>query len=328
MKKNNIEKGVCRVSSSLPLPLPSFPGPRAPGPVIAIVGIGLMGGSLGLAAKKKNLARKVIALSRRESTVQKALETGAVDEGSTEPGAFLSEAEIVFIGAPVDLTIHLVKKIMPFLKKGCVVTDLGSTKEKLVREADKLMKNSQSYFVGGHPMCGSEKSGVEFSSAHLYDGATYILTPTKHTNKKAFSKLKAFVQKLGAKPVTLEPSQHDALLSQTSHFPHLAAFLLVKAASRTKDSENFFRFAASGFRDTTRVAGSPVDVWRDIFLHNKKNILRDINAFKKEFALFENALKRGNVTKLTNMLSEAKVFRDAFEKAYAERKAERRKVKV
>ncbi len=295
-------------------------------PVIAIIGIGLMGGSLGLAAKKKKLARKVLGLSRRESTVKKALDMGAVDMGSTEPGAFLMQADFVFIGAPVDLTVSLLKKIKPFLKKNCVVTDLGSTKEKLVREADKLMKNSQSYFVGGHPLCGSEKSGVQYSTPSLFDGATYILTPAKHTNKKAFSKLKAFVQKLGAKPAMLGPSQHDAILSQTSHFPHLAAFLLVKAASRTKDSENFFRFAASGFRDTTRVAGSPVDVWRDIFLHNKKNILKDIKAFKKELSSFEGALKKGDMTKVTKMLDDAKEFRDAFETAYSKKKMQKNKV--
>ncbi len=282
-------------------------------PCIAVVGLGLMGGSLALTVKKKKLADKVIGLSRRESTVKKALDMGIVDEASTQPGLFLSQADYIFVSVPVRLTWTVIKQILPYVKKNAVISDLGSTKEKVVREVEKGVKD-RFHFAGGHPLCGSDKSGVEFSNAHLYDGATYILTPTKSTHPAAFKKLKTFVKQLGANPVILAPKEHDMLLGQTSHFPHAVAFLLVKSLSQEKNRNEFFSYAASGFRDTTRVAGSPVDVWRDIFLHNRENLLKEVKHFKNNLNDFEKALRAKDEKALEKILSEGKAFRDAYEK--------------
>lgn len=283
-------------------------------PIIAVAGLGLMGGSLALAVKKKNLAARVIGLSRRESTVKKALDMGIVDEACTQPSAFLSQADFIFVSVPVRLTWNVVRNMLPYMKKNAIISDLGSTKEQVVREMEEGLKNTGVHFVGGHPLCGSDKSGVEFSNPRLYDGAAYILTPAKNTHRTAFKKLKTFIKQLGAAPVALAPGEHDRILGQTSHFPHAAAFMLVKSLSRVKNPDEFFAYAASGFRDTARVAGSPVDVWRDIFLHNRENLLSEVKHFKKTLNDFEKALRARDEKSLEKMLSEGKAFRDAYEK--------------
>ncbi|MDO8581195.1 MAG: prephenate dehydrogenase/arogenate dehydrogenase family protein, partial [Candidatus Omnitrophota bacterium] len=188
-----------------------------------IVGIGFMGGSMGLALKKHRLAREVIGLSHRQSSLVNALKIKAIDVGHTDLKKALYDADLVILAAPVESIIKLFSTINPYLKRGCIVTDLGSTKAKVVESAEKSL-SAPSFYVGSHPLTGSEKQGVENAQEDLFTNAQCIMTPTPQTNQVAKEKVKLLWTKIGSQVKFLSPEEHDQNLSYVSHLPHILAY--------------------------------------------------------------------------------------------------------
>ena len=273
---------------------------------ITIIGLGLIGGSLALAVKKNKLAKKIIGVSRRKGTIDYAIKKGIVDSATLDLKKGVADSDFIIITTPVLKIVSIAKIVAPFLKKGAILTDAGSTKEYIVNNIEKLdLKGA--YFAGSHPIAGSEKSGVRSADVNLFRGAYCIVTRTKDSNPKAVNKIKRFWAAIGMRVVELSPRTHDMIFSRVSHLPHASSVSLVNAIGR--DSLDF---ASGGFKDSTRIASGEPELWRDIFLTNRKNLTRDIGALKKELSKIEIALKDNDRRELSKLLNKAKAARDSL----------------
>jgi prephenate dehydrogenase len=280
---------------------------------VALVGMGLIGGSLGLALRERCLARRVVAVARRPETVQRTLELGAADEGGSGLEEGVRDADLVVLCTPVLTIPALAERIAPYLKAGALVTDVGSTKAVLAREVPRRLR-PDTPFVGGHPMAGSEKTGVEAARADLFEGATYLLTPTSETPADAVERLERWVTALGAVPVRLEPEAHDRAVAGISHLPHVVAAALAAAVAGGSgdgsiDRETLRQLIAGGFRSTTRIAASSPEMWRDICLTNRKALLEALRQFEAELALFAAALEDRDAAELLRAFERAREAR-------------------
>lgn len=259
---------------------------------IAIIGVGLIGGSLGLALKENRPNFKIIGVDKKE-VIGKAIARGAIDEGTVNPEEGVKEADIVILATPVKTILDLLPKISPFLKKGCLVTDTGSTKGQIVGRAKQVLSKDV-FFVGGHPMTGSEKCGIEEANPHLFHNRTYILTPDKKSNLIAIDKIFSLIKMIGANRIVLDPLEHDRIVSAVSHLPQIIAVSLINSidelALRGKNT-NYFRAIGEGFKDMTRIASSPYKIWEDICVTNQENILKMIQEFKNYLKVIEDKLK-------------------------------------
>lgn len=273
---------------------------------IAIVGVGLIGGSIGLAVRKKGLAKEVIGVFRRASTLKRALKAKAVTKATMSIGEGVKAADLIIVAAPVYSIPALVKEAAKHAKKGAVITDVGSTKSWILNSVEKVLKNSRSvYFVGSHPMAGSEHAGVEFARADLLSGAPCIVTKDSRTDKAALKKVISFWASLGAKVKVLAPGAHDRSVSLISHLPHIVAFALAGAVP-----EKELQYAAEGFKDTTRVASSDPALWADIFLTNNEEISKAARLFDKYCREILKAVGSGDYQKTVSVLKRAKAKRD------------------
>jgi len=278
---------------------------------VTIVGLGLIGGSLGMAIRKKKLAR-VIGLTRDKSKAALAVKMKAFDYASTNIRGIIQEADIIFICYPMHLIVPEIQRIIQFVKPGAIITDVGSSKAVIVKEAERLMRKDV-YFVGGHPMAGKEKAGLENAESGLLEGANYILTRTPKTNVKALNVLKGLISKIGAKVTVLDPAVHDSIVAGISHMPMAVAAALVDSVSGAgKLSDELSRFAASGFRDTTRIASGDPQLGTDMFTTNKKAVLDSLGAFKKSLSEIEKLIKEGDPAKIHEKLSNIRNFRDSM----------------
>jgi len=274
---------------------------------VAIIGVGLIGGSVGQAAKKRKIATKIVGICRRESSRRKALKFKAVDEATLNLKKGIEDADLVIIASPVGKISLLVKKAVKFMKKGAILTDVGSSKSVIVREADKA-SGKKINFVGSHPMAGSDKSGVWNASSNLFEGATLVLTKTKKTNKNAIKRLEKFWKKLGCKVIILSPEKHDAFASLASYLPHIVSFAL--SSSQTNNS---IKLAAGSLKSTTRVASSDADLWKDIFLSARKPLLDSIGTFFRNLKSIEKTIRKNDEKKLKNILNKARKIRKKIE---------------
>ncbi len=239
---------------------------------VCIVGVGLIGGSFGLAVRDKRLARRVIGVARREATIAEAVALGAIDEGTTDLLAAARQSDLIFMSPPVGQMAELCRRIAGVVPEGAIVTDAGSTKSSFVRECEQVL-GERAHFVGGHPMAGSEQTGVGAARADLFEHAMWILTPSPQTPPLVLSTLTAMVEAVGATPLLLEAGAHDAILASTSHLPHISASALVHQFVRVREgAELADRLIAGGWRDSTRVASGSAEMWRDICLANSSAI--------------------------------------------------------
>jgi prephenate dehydrogenase len=277
---------------------------------IAIIGLGLIGGSIGLKLKAQSSNFKIIGIPRREETIQEAVRMGAVDEGTIDHVKGIQEADMVFLCTPINLIIPILKEIVPALKPGAIVTDVGSSKYEIISQAEKLMPRG-TYYVGGHPMAGKEQVKLEAAEAHLFEGKVWILTPTSKTSKKALEQVKEMVGLLGVKIVEMDPKLHDLVAAGISHVPLAVAAALVNAVAE-ENREEMKTCAASGFRDTTRIASGDPVLGVDMFTTNKKAVLKMFRAFKKALSALEKAIKSGNAKAIEAELERAKKFRGSI----------------
>lgn len=269
---------------------------------IGLVGLGLIGGSLGMAIKKNGLTDKVVGVSRKTKTIKKAKKIGAIDQGSLDFD-ILKGCDLIILCAPVKTIIRLFSHIKPYVN-GAIVSDVGSTKLEIINAAKRyLPKNTD--FIGAHPLAGSEKRGIASAEKGLFSGSLCLLTPIK-TNKRAnIRKLKLFWERLGAKVKVIAAEEHDKIISATSHLPHLTAFGLIAAIP-----ESYFPYAASGLKDTTRIASSDPLLWTEIFLTNPKAVIKSIIALQKELAVFSGLIRKKDAKTLFDKIKRAKIKRD------------------
>lgn len=280
-------------------------------PSVAIVGVGLIGGSLALAWKAANAVREVVGVVRRPETIAEALSVGAIDRGTLSLADGVSGADVVVVATPVRSIAPLVQEMAPHLRPGAVVTDVGSTKGELCRAIWNSL-GEEICFVGGHPMAGSERDGVLAADPYLFQNAPYVIVPPPWGAENGVELVEGLARAAGALPMRMEAGEHDAIVATVSHLPHLVASALVLAAAdREERFPTLLQLAAGGFRDTTRVASGPEEVWREICLSNAEPILEAIAAFERALERVKAALSARDAGGLTEALAEARRARQA-----------------
>lgn len=272
---------------------------------VAIVGVGLIGGSIGLALRRRELARHVIGIGRRAASLRAAKRVGAVTATTLDLAKGAAQAELVVVCTPVGRIVDDVIAAAAASQSGCLITDAGSTKAEIVAALEGRL-NGKAHFVGSHPLAGSEKNGAGAASAELFIDRTVVITPTKTTRAADLAGLAAFWKGLGANVVSMPAATHDRILAATSHLPHLAASALAAATS-----EEDLPWVASGWLDSTRVAAGDADLWRQIFESNRPQLLKALAKYEKTLASLRRAIERGDEKKLTEILLQAKRKRDA-----------------
>ncbi len=275
---------------------------------VTIVGVGMIGASLGLAIKKKSIAKQVVGVARKEATIATAIRQGAIDSGTQDLKEAVHGSDFVILAAPVSAIIESLPVINAHAHRGCIVTDVGSSKGLIVDQAQKNL-NPNILFVGSHPLAGSEKSGPAHANADLFERSQCIMTPTDKTNRLAKEKVKHFWSQLGANVRFMSPNEHDEILAHISHLPHLLAFALMKAIP-----DQFLEYATQGLRDTTRISASDPKMWTDICTSNTKAILKSLDECAKTLGVFRKAIVDGDQQTLLDAFNQAKNHRERIEK--------------
>jgi prephenate dehydrogenase len=279
---------------------------------IAIIGVGLLGGSIGLAARKFRIAGEIAGFVRREKTIKECEKVGALDYATMDLSAVVSNADLVILCTPLAQMRSLVEHCVPALKRGAIVTDVGSVKAGVVRELESLVTKAGAHFVGSHPMAGGEKTGVAAARADLFQNAACVVTPTKRSSAQAVRKLERFWKSLGARVLKLPPEQHDLFVSRTSHLPHVVAATLANLVLSPSQPKGQSQLCATGFRDTTRIASGSPEMWRDIALANRKHVARSVTAFISELQRFEQVLKKNDEKGIEKFFETARSRRETW----------------
>ena len=267
---------------------------------VAIVGVGLIGGSLGMALKSRRLAHQVIGIGRSAERLEKAVALGAIDIGMTELSQGVAEADVVVLCTTVGHILDTLQKTLEAVKPGAIVTDVGSTKGAIVTQA-----GGARFFVGGHPMAGSEQTGVEAARPTLFQEATWAFTPTEGTDLGALQTVEMLAREVGATTLTLAPEAHDAMLAVTSHLPHVLASALMRQAATVQQSlPQTQRLTAGSFADATRVAASSPEIWRDVCLTNRAAVLEALRGFRAEIDLLETAVTKNDATAIESFFAD------------------------
>jgi len=279
---------------------------------VCIIGTGLIGGSLALALKQAGFCQRIIGAGRTEETLRKAIELGVIDHYETDFSLAVKDADIVVVAVPLSAMKSVFEQIAPALPATAVVTDAGSAKQSVIRDAEAAFGNKVNRFVAGHPISGTEKSGVTAALVDLYKNRKVILTPTEKTDSDALKLITEMWQASGAEVESMSAEHHDMVLAGTSHLPHILAFGLVDCLNNLKEVDEIFRFAAGGFRDFTRIASSDPVMWRDICLSNREDILRMIKKYEEQLKTISSALQDSDGEALMNIFARAKRARDQF----------------
>lgn len=279
---------------------------------ITLVGVGLLGGSLGLALRRRQLTNEIAGYVRREASLQDCERAGVTDFATTDLLAAVSGAELIVLCTPLAQMQPLVRQMLPALKRGAIVTDVGSVKGSVVRELESLVRKAGAHFVGSHPMAGGEKQGVLAARADLFECAVCVVTPTRNTSPGALRKVESLWKSVGARLLRTSPDDHDALVSRSSHLPHLVAATLANLVLDPKHPQEQAKLCATGFRDTTRIASGSPEMWRDIALTNRKEIARTLTGFIAELTKFQSALKRNDAKAIARFFTTAKQRRDSW----------------
>jgi prephenate dehydrogenase len=282
---------------------------------ITIVGVGLLGGSIGLAARKFGIAGEIAGFMRREKTIKECEKIGATDYATTDLLAAVSNSDLIILCTPLAQMRSLTEQFLPALKRGAIVTDVGSVKADVVRELESLIAKSGTHFVGSHPMAGGEKMGVAAARSDLFENAVCVVTPTKKSNADAVRKLERFWKSIGSRVLKLPPEQHDLFVSRTSHLPHVVAATLANLVLNPSQPKGQSQLCANGFRDTTRIASGSPEMWRDITLANRKHIANSVSFFISELQKFQRTLKSADPQALENFFKSAKNRRDRWSDA-------------
>jgi prephenate dehydrogenase len=277
---------------------------------IVIFGVGLIGGSVALALKKAGNAPLIVGVGRTQTSLNEALNLGVIDNLETNIHTAIENADLVLIATPVAQTADILQSIKPHLNDQTIITDAGSTKRDVLACAKEILGEQFCQFVGGHPIAGAEKSGVSAAIADLFIGKNVVLTPAPETNVHAVAGVAQLWQKCGANVSEMSAEDHDGIFAAVSHLPHLLAFALVDDIASRPNAKTLFSFAASGFRDFTRIAGSSPEMWRDICLANKSALLIELNAYQDELSQLKQLLTNKDSAGLQALFERASVARN------------------
>lgn len=279
---------------------------------VAIIGVGLLGGSLGQALRQRRLAGEVVGYVRRTAAVTECERRGAVNRATTDLSEATRGADLVVLCTPVGRMRELADALMPALKPGALVTDVGSVKGTVVREVGPRVRRAGGEFIGSHPMAGAEKMGVAYARAGLFVDAVCVVTPTARTSAKGLGRVEKLWRQVGARVLRMAPAAHDRLVARSSHLPQaLAATLAAYVLDRRRD-ERQRKLCAGGFRDSTRVASGSPEMWRDIMLANRDSLARALREFGDRLKTLRQAVERGDATAIGALLESAKCQRDEW----------------
>ncbi|EIJ42666.1 prephenate dehydrogenase [Beggiatoa alba B18LD] len=279
---------------------------------LAILGVGLIGGSLARALKRAQVCAEVIGCGRQLDNLQEALRLGVIDHYTTDIAEAVRDADVVVVAVPLGQMASVFSSIRPALAPHAIITDVGSAKASVVEEAYQHLGEHLGRFVPAHPIAGTEKSGVAASFASLFENRRVILTPLAETDPQATALVTQLWQHTGAEVVNMSVEHHDEVLAATSHLPHVLAYSLVDTLAQMEDRREIFRFAAGGFRDFTRIASSDPKMWHDICLANRSAILHVLAQFNADLAELADAIEHGDSAHILSIFSRAKMARDKF----------------
>jgi prephenate dehydrogenase len=279
---------------------------------IALIGVGLLGGSLGLACRQRQLAGRVEGFVRRSVTIKECEARGAVDRATRDLAGTVKDADLVILCTPLAQMRGLVTEMGPSLRRGALVTDVGSVKGPVVRELEPVIAGFGGVFVGSHPMAGAEKTGVGAARADLFDGAICVITPNAQATPDSVRRVEEFWQAVGARTLRLTPEMHDDFVSRSSHLPHVVAAELANYVLSPAHPREQALLCANGFRDTTRIASGSPEMWRDIALANREKLARVLGVFIEDLREFQLALERGDAKAIEEFFETAKLRRDAW----------------
>ena len=279
---------------------------------LCVIGVGLIGGSLALALKRAGFVKEVVGCSRRETHLQQAVELGVIDRYETDMAKAVEGADLVFLSVPLGAMQSVMQAIKPGLAADTVITDGGSAKGCIVEDARAAFGALPEGLVPGHPIAGTEKSGVEAAFPDLYQDRRIIITPLETSDPEAVALVQAMWEAAGAHVEKMNVEHHDEVLAATSHLPHMLAFGLVDSLARMKDNDEIFRYAAGGFRDFTRIASSDPVMWRDICIHNQVALVKMMQRYKDDLNEIELAIGNGDGDLLLEIFTRAKESRDRF----------------
>ena len=279
---------------------------------VTLAGVGLLGGSLGLALRRRALAENVTGYVRRESSVAEAIEAGAVDDATCDLLAAVRGADLIVLCTPLWQMGPLARKFAPAVEPGAIVTDVGSVKQALVEELEPVFVGTGAHFVGSHPMAGSERMGVSAAKADLFERACSIVTPTARSLPEAVARVEQLWSSVGARPLLMKPDLHDQLVARSSHLPHvLAAHLASYVLAQDHPAEQQ-QVCAGGFRDSTRVAAGSPEMWRDIVTMNRGPVASALKDFRESLDEFLAILERNDPAEVEAFFRSAKTLRDQW----------------
>ena len=276
---------------------------------VTIIGVGLIGGSFAFALKKNKLCNEVTGFGRWKENLQRAKEKAIIDSFELDPAKACDGSDLILFATPVGSFIDIAKKIHSSLNKGAIVSEVGSVKGKLVRDMETLMPEGV-FFVGGHPIAGSNHSGIDTATADIFKGAKCIITPTENTDQTAIEIVIAIWKAFGSIVKLINPDEHDRIYASVSHLPHLIAYLIVNTVADIDSS--YLNFSGQGFMDTTRIASSSPELWRDICILNKDNLLESIEIFKNNLDRVSQYLRALDSESLERDFKKARTLREGI----------------
>lgn len=277
---------------------------------LCVIGVGLIGGSLARALREAGAVGEVVGCGRCEDNLRAAVRLGVIDRYDTDPACAVAEADVVLIAVPLGAMAAVLRVIVPHLMPDCVLTDVGSAKGSVVADVERVYGCIPPNFVPGHPIAGTEKSGVEASFATLFQRRRVILTPLAETAAVAYRLIRQMWELTGAEVVDMGVRHHDAVLAATSHLPHVLAYTLVDTLARLDDRAEVFRYAAGGFRDFTRIASSDPQMWHDICIANREQLLEMIALFSADLAQLAESIRSDDRAAMLAAFRRAKRARD------------------
>jgi len=280
---------------------------------VTLIGVGLLGGSLGAALRQRGLANTVTGFVRRAASVRECLRAGAVDFATRNLGQAVEGAELIILCTPIAQMRPLVEQMLPALKAGAIITDVGSVKAILTEELEPLAASVGAHFVGSHPMAGAERMGVRAARVDLFVNAVCIITPTPQSNDGAVRKIAGLWRSVGSRVMRLTPAQHDDLVSRSSHLPHIVAATLANLVLDPTWPGEQGKLCANGFRDTTRIASGSPEMWRDIGIANGKHLGKALSLFIRHLEKVRKLIVRGNAKEIEIFLAQAKSRRDKWQ---------------
>jgi len=280
---------------------------------LGLIGCGLMGGSFALAMKRAGLVKRVIGYSKSPSTTERAKKLGVIDQVAESALLAVAGSDIVLIAVPVSATEATFKAIRHLVEPGVLFMDVGSTKRDVVDAARRVLKERIGSFVPAHPIAGKEAAGITHADATLYNGRQVILTPLAQTAPELVQKATDTWAAIGAQVLRMTPENHDAAFGAVSHLPHMLAFAYFNSVARQPAGKDYLSLAGPGFRDFTRIAASDVEVWRDVLLSNREEVLKQAQRFRHTLDAMELAMKSGNAEALEDMIRSASEARGAWQ---------------